>query len=448
MTREQLEEKRIEAARKMQDMCVYADDDKDKKNPLRFKEVYDKDEFKKLHEAHADFQSKLIALDEFDANKIPQVDRVPEVKTEADRRNISLDEMSATVEAKKEAIGAWVEGQNLSLEQAHMLTAASGINIDHGGNEKGAMEANISRTSDSGVLVDDVMLSSFITRKRFIGSLFMYCDIENVTTGNQRKAPTIDLRTTIGNVYGQPASEGNLPQSDPGFGSILVDTNVFTSLRIVLDWDAEADSPLPLLAGALNTMDVRLRRCGMQTSYQGSAGISGTLSPQNKGVLEDITTEHDAATGENDNISWTTIWGAIGKLDPAYQMNAGIFMNHTTFNHIAGWTVSTSDDRPLFSPMVTDRIEGQNAPGAVGYLRGYPVYLIQAMPNLAAQANAIIIGDPSTFKIYQSQGYTVYRVGSADLTSASQRADSLLGYQRWGHRNLEPDAWVKVKQAA
>ena len=447
MTREQLEEKRIEAARKMQDMCVYADDDKDKKNPLRFKDDYNKEEFSKLHEAHADYQEKLLALDEFDANKIPQVDTVPEVKVEADRRNISTDEMSAIMEAKKEAVGIWVKGDTMTPEQKEMLSA--GMSISHGGNQRGAMEANISRTSDSGVLVDDILLSTFITRKRYIGSMFMYCDIENVTTGNQRKAPVIDLTTEIGNVYTPAGSEGFLAKRDPNYSQILVDTDVFTSDRIVLDWDAEQDSPLPLLASAMNTMDVRMRRCGMQTSYQGSAGIAGSLSANNKGVVEGVTMEQTGESGETDNVSWSTIWKAIGKLDPDYQMNAGIFMNHVTFNNIAGWTVSTTDDRPLFTPMVTDRVEGQNVPGAVGYLRGYPVFLIQAMPNMAANAEAILIGDPSTFKVYQSQGYTVYRVGSADLTSASQRADSLLGYQRWGHRNLQPaDAWVKVKQAA
>ena len=434
MTREQLEEKRVEAARKLQDMCVYADDDKHKKNPLRFKDDYNKEEFDKLHAAHADYQGKIIALDEFDAQKIPTVDAVPEVRVEADKRNISVDEMSAIVEAKKVALGKFAYGEALTPDEVKMM--------------REGVQANVSRGSDGGVLVDDVLESSLITKRKRIVGMFQYADVRNVTSGNQIKVSNEDLQSTIGNVYGQPASEGNLPTDDPDYGQTLVDTDVFSSLRVPLDWDAEVDSPINLVGSITNTIRTRLDRTGMQTSYNGSAGIAGNLKANNKGLFEDITVEHDAASGENDNISWTTIWGAIGKIDPEYQMSAGIFMNHATFNHVAGWTVSTTDDRPLFTPMVTNGIEGGQDPNAVGYIRNFPVYLNQAMPGLAAQANAIVIGDPMTYRIYQSQGFTLYRIGSTDLTVVSQRADSFLGYQRWGHRLLLPEAWVKIKQAA
>jgi HK97 family phage major capsid protein len=182
---------------------------------------------------------------------------------------------------------------------------------------------------------------------------------------------------------------------------------------------------------------------------EASAYISGTGSGQPRGILTDVDgTDGVASVASGTSAAISTAADAHSgrrlldlraNVPPQYWSEASWLMNATTEEAVDN-LVDTAK-RPLLL------LEGANLPpGAVGTIKGRPVFVDQFMADVAANSYSVLFGDFSGYLIAERAGLTVEVVN--DATTARQNLRILLARRRVGGTLSEPYRLRVLKAAA
>ena len=323
MTKEELLRTRNEVVVQMRGMFEWSETNPDE--AVGIKDSYDEEKYKALNEQKEKHEAKLEAIDKVEA-KLPAIDKESNVVKMADRLNISTDH-AANITLQNRLVMENILTNKPVDAAAREAVAGFPSGYLSGLSENIQFQNNISR-ADNGVLFTDELSPEIVVKDAYVSSIADVCRRIPRSTGDQLKIDTVDLADDQGDVFAKPAGEGKYELQEPSFGQTIIDFDWFTSKRINLDWATMQDSPTPVRDTIIMAVRNRLRRTLMNTSTNGSAGIPGTLTANNKGFTEDVSLTQAAPTGSTTTISWEIIRAAIGMLDPLYAENAMVFMNN------------------------------------------------------------------------------------------------------------------------
>ena len=460
MTLEELRKSRDESAAKVQ--AMFKRDDHQRLEPT---ETFDADERAK-HLAHIDdCDAKIEALVSEEARRA-DVDKNPAVKEYADKHNVSVDEASGVALRKKQALAGYVLGGAMMAKDRALLNGVGEYAARNVVNLKDPnigswlpedIRAEINRSSDGGVLVDDMLEGGMVVRLALIASIYDVASKFNVPTGNSIKVNTSNLAGEVGQFFSKPGKVvGNKNALDayaadnPTAAQVQIDFDLLTSGILDADWEVMADSANDIVGWLRQTAQFRIDQATAFATTDGDAGVVGNASANNHGFTEDVTNEITLPNGVSAAdggplttlIRWEDFETARAAIDPLYHMNLRVFMNYNTLSSLK--KLKDNEGRPLFVPSISADIGGR-----WGTILGMPIHLVQRLPNMTAGSNSIYVGDPSYYRVYEASGYTLFRVGATDVGNVSNRQDTFIAFKRYGGHLVDAGgAFVKIKQAA
>jgi len=225
------------------------------------------------------------------------------------------------------------------------------------------------------------------------GDIFNLVNVVNTETGAPLKYATSNDAASVMYEETEGTADSNSAE-DPVLSGALISSIGLSCPAILVSWAELQDSAFSIDGFVKNILGERYYRSLSSMIVNGST--SGTVGS----ILAGVANASPVTSAANTTVTYTDIASLYGSLDPAYEQNASFAMNSTTRATLLG-EVDTLG-RPLF---LNSPVAGA---GAFETLLGRPVKIIQALPNISANAYPILYGD---FK----KGYT-FRVVNPGLS--------------------------------
>lgn len=245
----------------------------------------------------------------------------------------------------------------------------------------GARETRDLTVINSGVAIPTLFNPQVIEAQKSYGQVYDIVNVMKTDHGNPIKM-VLDNDTTNGLA---PVTVGTAAgEVDPSLTGQTLQVDAFTTGVIRIDNGLLTDAGFDLEAFIRDKFGKRFFRGASNLIIAGDGGAVGSL-----------TAAYDAdgiTSAVVNKLGYADFAGAIGALDPAYQMNAVWAMSNATLAYVIGLT--DSNQRPLFLPDF-----GSAASGFVGSILGRPVKLVTQLSAVATGNTPVLFGD---FK----EGYT------------------------------------------
>lgn len=210
--------------------------------------------------------------------------------------------------------------------------------------------------------------------------------------GGVRKVATV-LRTEAGNPLSYPTSDGtseegeqldeNSPgtDADPSFGTVPLNTYLFSSKVVTVPLTLLADSSIDIEAWVGGRLSTRLGRI-TNRRYTTGTGVG-----QARGVVTAAGAGKVGAAGQTTTVIYDDLVDLQHSVDPAYRELGCHFMMHDGSLKVIR-KIKDNDGRPIFTPSY----DKGGTDGAPALILGDPVVINQHMATMAANAKSILYG--------------------------------------------------------
>ncbi len=213
--------------------------------------------------------------------------------------------------------------------------------------------------------------------------------VVQTSTGADLPIPTANDTTNKGVLL---AENTQVTEQDPSFGQVVLSAYMYTSRLIRVSVQLLQDASFDIEAWLRERFAERLARITNEHFTTGT----GVNQPQ--GVVTGATLGVTAASATS--VAYAELVDLVHSVDPAYRRNARFMFHDSTLRALKKLT--DTEGRPLWVPGVAVR-----EPDTI---LGHQFVINQDMPQIAANAKAILFGDFSKYYIRDVQNMVVLRL--------------------------------------
>lgn len=240
------------------------------------------------------------------------------------------------------------------------------------------------------------------TRKKIIEAISTFSPVERwaevieTTTGEDLKLPKNDDTGNEGAILQENVQ---ITEQDMVFSEVTMGAFMYTSKLVRVSFQLLQDNVVDLESYLARKLGERVAR------VQARHFTVGTGSNQPDGFQPDATVGVTGATGQTDSVTYDDLVDLVSSIDEGYlDDSAAWHMNRNTLATIR--KIKDSAGRPLVQPDLRT--------GAPNSLLGFPIQVNPFIPDMAANAKAIIFGS-------LRQGYAIRRVRNLSLLHFKER---------------------------
>ena len=465
---QKLREQRVEAAKAIQSHSALMHLDED---GAKFNEQGGITKHRQLVQVNKDL-TELIAQAEADL----AAEGETQAKLDADRRNISVDAAMGDRERQFRDHGLYVmhgraalphmskNGQDRYSKPFSLRRVTGDRNaIEEGPNGTivalGEADADFPTATDTapGAATDGVAIATLVgqdlfTRMKSASGPRSFATVTPALTGQPRVEPTMNDTAATGEFLNPTDSASD---EDMQVGGRAMVFQVGSSKVTPFNWDWMQDTSIVRMVEKINALHaIRLNRLfgAAMTKKSGKAKNNGYDDDMPIGVT--LGNGGGRATG----VDIEGLRALVASVDPAYRIGpspmgddvtgrsgqgagmmegrAGFSCNDDTYLKIA--TLKDTQNRPL----LLDYDRGYAAGGMPTFL-GYPFWMNQFLPKMAANARSIAFGQHSNFQIYDVV-QMVETLRFVDSVYAKKRQTGLVTMIRCGWRLADDGDSIKV----
>jgi HK97 family phage major capsid protein len=268
--------------------------------------------------------------------------------------------------------------------------------------------------SEGGFTVPTTVASSIADALKMYGGMRAVSDVIRTSMGNDMNFPTSDGRSEVGELIAQNTTA---TAADPIFGSITLATYKFSSKIIAVPFELLQDTVVDMEGFIRQRIVDRLGRITNQLF------TTGTGTGQPRGVVTAASAGKVGTTGQTTTVIYDDIIDLVHSVDPAYRQAPGKvgFMAADASVKVLRKIKDTAG-RPIWTPSY----DLGATPGAPDSLVGYPIYINQDIPVMAANAKSILFGNYNYYKIRDVMDMTLFRFTDSAYTKLGQ-----VGFLAW-----------------
>ena len=292
-----------------------------------------------------------------------------------------------------------------------------------------SVRATMSTTTNSegGFTVQTDVASTVIDALKAYGGMRDAATVIRTAQGNTMQFPTSDGTSEVGELIGQNTTATD---ADISFGSRSIVTYKYSSKVCPVPIELLQDSQVDVEAFVRQRLVTRLGRI-TNTHF-----TTGTGSSQPQGVVTGATVGVTAAnsTSQVTSVTYASLIDLAHSVDPAYRNlgNCSFMMSDTAVRQVR--KILDGQSRPVFNPGYEVNVPG----GAPDRLLGYPIYVNQDVPVMAANARSIVFGDFRAYTIRDVMEVTMFRFTDSAYTKLGQVG--FLAWMRCGGNLLDTGA--------
>ena len=277
---------------------------------------------------------------------------------------------------------------------------------------------------------------------KYYGGIVSAADYIDTDTGTAWPYPTFDDTANTGEITAEnTAPTGSLAtgaasEVDPTYGAVSFGAYTIDSGFITASIQLLQDSAFDLDGYLLDALGTRVMR------KTNTLATTGTGNNQPTGVINAINVGATSVAGTG--LTYVDIVNLIYSVDASYRMGPKVgFMCHDSTLAVLEKIVD-NNGRPLWlAGGTTGDPLGQMRPST---LKGYPVWINNDMPTVAAGNKALIFGDFSKFKIRRvKDSFSIRRLNERFI---DKLAVGFIAYQRVDSNCVNPKALKVLQQAA
>jgi HK97 family phage major capsid protein len=234
---------------------------------------------------------------------------------------------------------------------------------------------------------------------KWFGGMVGNIDTFDTETGAPLPWPTVNDTANAGSIIGQNVQVTNVALA---FSQVTFNSFIFSSNSVLVPLAMMQDSYFDLDAYIASALGVRLARI-LNTKL--TVGV-GTTEPE--GIVTAAVAAGNtvvAATGGSTTVSYNNLVDLEHSVDPAYRPKSKYMFHDYTLKALK--KLVDSANRPLWQPALTASF-GQ---GAEPSILDHPYVINNDMPQMAANADSILFGDLTKYKMRRvAGGITVMRL--------------------------------------
>jgi HK97 family phage major capsid protein len=234
---------------------------------------------------------------------------------------------------------------------------------------------------------------------KWFGGIIGNVETFDTETGAPLPWPTVNDTNNTGVIIGQNVQVSNVAIS---FGQINFGAYIFSSNSVLVPLAMMQDSYFDLDAYIAQALGTRLARI-LNTKLTVGAGTTEPLGIVTAAVAAGNTVV--AATGGSTTVTYNNLVDIEHAVDPAYRPKGKYMFHDYTLKALK--KLVDSANRPLWQPALTASF-GQ---GAEPSILDHPYVINNDMPVMAANADSILFGDLTKYKMRRvAGGVTVMRL--------------------------------------
>lgn len=257
------------------------------------------------------------------------------------------------------------------------------------------------------------------------GGMREVAEVISVQQGNPMNMPESDGTLEEGEIVGEnvQASVGEIT-----FSNVSHVMYKFSSKSLALPWELIQDSGIDIVAFVLARLSTRIARVTnrMFTTGTGTAQPFGVVNRASAGLV--------GAAGSATSVTYDQLVDLQHSLDPAYRNSAVFMFSDNTLRSVR--KIKDGQQRPIFVPGYETGVPG----GAPDQLLGKRIVINQHMPDMAANAKAILFGAFQNYLIRDALAIDVRVFDDSAFALKGQR-----GFCAWARSGGQLNAPVSVK---
>ena len=301
---------------------------------------------------------------------------------EVEERKAASTPGALSPEAQKRAFGAWLRGQEDTLEPE--------LRAYNRAREQRAQ--SVGTTTAGGYLVAQEFGGFIESARRLYGGMLSVSTVYPTQSGADLLLPSVDETGVSGSILSE---NSQISESAMTFGQLTVSSYMYTSGLVLVSQQLMQDSEFPLEQFVAEKLGERLGRA------QNAHWTTGTGSSQPYGVVVGAASGKAGATGQTTTVLYADIVDLLYSVDAAYRPNARFMTRDASIGIIR--KLVDSQSRPLWEPSMQA--------GQPDTIFGYPVVVNNDVAAMAASAKSILFGDFSKYIIRDVSGIQVVRLG-------------------------------------
>jgi HK97 family phage major capsid protein len=255
--------------------------------------------------------------------------------------------------------------------------------------------------SQGGYLVPQGFEGQLVEAMKWFGGIAGTVSTIQTGTGNVLPWPTVNDTSNVGEIIGQNTA---VSSQDIAFGQVLFNAYIFSSKLVKIPLALLQDSYFDLNAFTARQLGTRIGRI-LNTKLTVGAG-SGSNEPNGivtAAVAAGLT--YTVPTGGTTSVAYDDLVNLEHTVDPSYR-DAGKYMFHDSTLKALKKLKDTAN-RPLWQPALTASFGN----GAQPTILDHPYVINNDMAVMAANADSILFGDMSAYKVREVAGdVTVLRL--------------------------------------
>lgn len=302
------------------------------------------------------------------------------------------------------AFRGWALKPTGKVNEAHRSAArASGLSIETNvlstslmrGNPKTELRAPQASSPGSagGFLIPRGFVASLEKAMLFYNDLRSIATVQRTATGGPLEYPTNDDTGNVGEIIGENTV---YTEQDTTFGQVVLGAYKYTSKMVKCPIELIQDSAIDLPSFIGEALGERIAR------IQSAHFVTGTGTGQPKGIATAATVTTTGATTLA--VSIDDLIDLTYKVDRSYRQspNCGFLVNDKTMSMIRKLKDTTG--QPVIS------LSGNYNAGEPDRLLGYPIYISNALEDVAVGKKCAIFGDLSKYLIRDSLDIQLIRM--------------------------------------
>ena len=320
--------------------------------------------------------------------------------------------------APKNVFNKWVRGGWDGMSREEIQTVRNTMSTTTG--------------SEGGFTVPITVATTVADALKMYGGMRAVADIIRTSAGNDISYPTSNGTAEVGELIAQNVTA---TAADPVFGALTLSTYKFSSKIVAAPFELLQDTAVDMEAFIRQRIVDRLGRITNQFFTTGT----GTAQPN--GIVTAASSGKVGLTGQTLTVIYDDLIDLIHSVDPAYRIAAGkvgFMMADSSVKVVR--KIKDTAGRPIWTPSY----DGGATPGLPDSLVGYPIFINQDMPVMAANAKSILFGNYSYYKIRDVLDLTLFRFTDSAYTKLGQVG--FLAWMRAGGQFVDVGGGVKYYQ--
>ena len=344
----------------------------------------------------------------------------------------SVDELTARNQKEMELYTKWMRGGNNALNADDWeVYRDMSRRLDVRG------DLVVGTDNKGGHLAPDVFHAQLMDKLKAFGGMRANCSVQSVGDGRKQLWPTTDSSSEEGEIIAETSSvalnTGASVDTNITFGIRSLEFDMYSSKIVLISRQLLQDSQVDLVAHLVPRISTRIARTQNKFFTIGSS----TAAHKVKGIADDAPEGASGATGQVATVKPADLLNLIHSIDPAYRVMSPKFMFHdNTLLKLKQMSIgrAATDLAPLWLPSIRE-----SEPDTI---YGYPYFINQHTPVMAASAKSIYFGDFTKYQILDAIGLQVYRFEDEYIFAKNQQV-GFLAIMRSAARLMDVGGAVK-----